>query len=268
MFVNWGIEALKWKLLIKHLEKFSFIKAFKSVLSGCSITMLTPNRVGEYGGRILYVENENRIKAISLTIVGSISQLLITFIMGSLGLFILRFFSQSSSNVSGFLTHFWGDVLMYMSGGISLVLLLFYLRIGWLVQLMEKIPALHKITKHIKVLDEFDVKQLLQVMLLSFIRYLVFVLQYILLLQVMQVQIEPIHCFWLVTIFYLVMAVAPTIGFLELPVRAKAGLQIFGFAGNAIGISSAALGMWIINLVLPAIIGSLLILGIKIFKEK
>ena len=92
MFVNWGIEAIKWQLLIKHIQQFSFFRSFKSVLSGCSVTMLTPNRVGEYGGRILYVKEDNRIKAISLTIVGSISQLLVTMIMGCFGLFFFKIF--------------------------------------------------------------------------------------------------------------------------------------------------------------------------------
>jgi uncharacterized membrane protein YbhN (UPF0104 family) len=86
MLVNWGIEARKWQVLVQHVQHFSFFKSFKSVLSGCSITMLTPNRIGEYGGRILYVEEGNRIKAISLTIVGSMSQLLVTMIMGCAGL--------------------------------------------------------------------------------------------------------------------------------------------------------------------------------------
>jgi hypothetical protein len=133
---------------------------------------------------------------------------------------------------------------------------------------MEKIPAMQKMVRHISVLDEFNGKQLVRILFLSFLRYLVFVMQYILLLRVMQVNIDPALCFWLITVFYLVMAIAPTIGFLELPVRAKASLEIFGFAGNAIGIGSAALGIWLINLVLPAVIGSLLILGIKIIKEK
>ena len=269
MFVNWGIEAKKWQLLINHLQKFSFITAFKAVLSGCSVTMLTPNRVGEYGGRILYVENENRIKAISLTIVGSISQLLITLIMGCFGLVYLRFFSQNSSNALNVLPDFWSNVLIYLSVGVTVFLLLFYLRLGWLVRMMEKVPALQKVVRHINVLDEFSDKQLLTILLLSFVRFLVFVLQYVLLLQVMHVAIAGWLCFWLMTVFYLVMAVAPTLGFIELPVRAKASWEILKFyTGNELGVGTAALGIWLINLVVPAIIGSLLILSIKILKEK
>jgi Lysylphosphatidylglycerol synthase TM region len=269
MFLNWGIEARKWQLLVRHVQQFSFIRALKSVLSGCSITMLTPNRIGEYGGRVLFLDEANRIKGISLTIVGSISQLLVTMIMGCLGLFFLRFFSHTNSNALNVLPHFWGDVLIYFSVVCTLLLFLFYIRLGWLVRLMEKVAAFGKVVKHINVLDEFEGKQLLQLLLLSLLRYAVFVLQYVLLLQVMQVGIEVWLSFWLITVFYLVMAVAPTIGFLEMPIRAKASVELMQlYSTNVVGIQTAALGIWIINLVIPALIGSLLILGIKIVKEK
>lgn len=269
MFVNWGIEARKWQVLIQHVQKFSLFRSFKSVLSGCSVTMLTPNRVGEYGGRILYVEDGNRIKAISLTIVGSISQLLITMIMGCLGLFFLRYFSHNSSNALNVLPDFWGDVLIYLSVSVTVLILLFYIRLGWLVRTMEKVPALHKVVRHIRVLDEFSDIQLLRILSLSFVRYLVFVIQYVLLLHVLHVEIGFLLCFWLITVFYLVLAVAPTAGFIELPVRVGACWAIMKlFTTNELGVSTAALGIWIINLVVPAIIGALLILNVKIVKEK
>jgi hypothetical protein len=269
MLVNWGIEARKWQKLVQHVQPFSFYRAFKSVLSGCSITMLTPNRIGEYGGRILYVDDGNRIKAISLTIVGSISQLLVTMIMGCAGLLLLKYFSQTAAGVSTILPPFWQTVITSLSIALTVLLLLFYVRLGWLVRTMEKIPALDKVVRHIAILDEFNNMQLLQILSLSFVRYVVFVLQYLLLLRVMNVQIAAGLAFCLLTIFYLVMAVAPTFAFIELPVRLSASWAIFQFyTGNQTGVSAAALGIWIINLVIPAIIGSLLILSIKIVKER
>jgi hypothetical protein len=234
-------------------------------LSGCSITMLTPNRIGEYGGRILYVEEGNRIKAISLTIVGSMSQLLVTMIMGCAGLLFLRFFSQTQS----VLPELWGNVLIYLSVTITVVLSLFYLRIGWLVRTMEKVPALQKVVTHIRVLDEFDNIQLIRIFSLSLGRYMVFVLQYLLLLKVMNVEVGAVQGFWLIAVFYLVMALAPTIGFIELPLRVSACWAILKyFTDNELGVGATALGIWLINLVVPAIIGSLLILSIKIVKDK
>lgn len=269
MTINWGIEAKKWQLLMLHLQQFSYIRAFKSVLSGCSITMLTPNRIGEYGGRILFVKQEHRIKAISLNIVSSISQLLVTMVMGCAGLIYLRFFSHNSRNALSVLPDFWGNILIYFSIIGTVLLFLFYIRLSWLVRLMEKVPAFNKVVKHISVLDEFSAGQLLGILSLSLLRYIVFVMQYVLLLQVMEVNIETRLVFWLITVFYLVMAVAPTIGFLELPIRAKASMELMKlYSSNTLGIETAALSIWLINLVIPALIGSLLILGIKIVKEK
>jgi hypothetical protein len=269
MLVNWGIEARKWQKLVHHVQPFSYYRAFKSVLSGCSITMLTPNRIGEYGGRILYVDAGNRVKAISLTIVGSISQLLVTMIMGCTGLLLLKYFSQTAGGVTTILPAFWQSVITSLSIALTVLLLLFYVRLGWLVRTMEKIPALCKVVRYVAILDEFNNMQLLEILSLSFVRYMVFVLQYLLLLWVMEVQIAAGLAFWLLTIFYLVMAVAPTFAFIELPVRLSASWAIFQFyTSNQTGVSAAALGIWIINLVIPAIIGSLLILSIKIVKER
>jgi Lysylphosphatidylglycerol synthase TM region len=269
MLINWGIEARKWQLLVRHVQQFSFVQAFKSVLAGCSITMLTPNRIGEYGGRILFLKEEHRIKAISLNIASSISQLLVTMLMGCAGLVFLRFFSHNNSNALRVLPDFWGNVLIYFSISGTLVLFLFYIRLGWLVRIIEKVPAFTKAVKHITVLDEFSANQLLRILSLSLLRYLTFVLQYILLLQVMQVNIDTVLSFWLITVFYLVMAMAPTIGFIELPVRAKASMELMKlYSTNTLGIETAALAIWLINLVIPALIGSVLILGIKIVKEK
>ncbi|MCW3090817.1 MAG: hypothetical protein JWP81_1886 [Ferruginibacter sp.] len=267
MFVNWGIESRKWQLLVNHVQHFSFARAFKSVMAGCSVTMLTPNRIGEYGGRILYVGEENRIKAISLSLVGSISQLLVTMVMGCIGLLYLRYLSHINSGELAVLPEFWGDVLIYLSIGLTVIYLLFYLRLGWLVRMMERLPSLQKIVNHIRVLDEFSDRHLVQILFLSFIRYLVFVLQYVLMLQVMQIEIPLGICFWLMTVFYLVMAIAPSIGFIELPVRVSASWVIFKlFTTNELGVGTASLSIWLINIVVPAIIGSLLILSIKIVK--
>ena len=268
MFLNWGIEARKWQVLMRHLQRVSFFQSFKSVLAGSSITMLTPNRVGEYGGRILYVEEENRVKAISLTIIGSLSQLLVTLILGCAGLLYLKYFS-ANSNALNMLPEVWSNMLLSLSALVTFLLLLFYFRIGWLVRVISKIQSLQKIVKHIYVLDELNYRQLLHILYLSFIRYSVFVVQYILLLQVMGTGIEGWVVFWLMSVFYLVMAIAPTFGFIELPLRAKASWELLKYyTTNDLGVGAAALGIWLINLVIPAIIGSLFILSVKIIKDR
>src|SRR5262249_6990083 len=54
MLLNWGLEACKWRLLLWPLEKISFGRSFKAILAGVALALNTPNRIGEYGGRVLY----------------------------------------------------------------------------------------------------------------------------------------------------------------------------------------------------------------------
>lgn len=268
MFVNYLLEAKKWQILIKPLQSFSLWRAFKSVMAGCSITMLTPNRIGEYGGRILFVQEDKRLRAISLNILGSISQLVITVVMGTMGLLLLKFSAVTGAQPFLFLPAAFYNSLIWAAIASSIFLLIFYFRVGWLVKLMERVPYLNKPLRYVRLLEDFKGKQLLRILFLSLIRYMAFILQYMLLLQVMEVEVQAALSFWLLSCFYLVMALAPTIGFTELPLRATATVEIFKlYSPNLVGIQAAALGIWIINLVLPAIIGSVLIFGIKIAKE-
>ena len=192
MLFNWGIEARKWQILLSPLEKLSFANCFKSVLAGCSITMLTPNRVGEYGGRILYVREENRLDAIPLTILGSISQLFITVLMGTTGLIYLKYV-DGGNHLFNSLPAYTDDVLLYISASAAIFLILIYFRVELLVRLFNKIIFLKKVALHIVLLNTFSRKQLLRILFLSFLRYMVFILQFILLLQVMQVEISFLH---------------------------------------------------------------------------
>ena len=268
VLLNWGLEARKWQLLLQPLQPLSFFNSFKSVLAGCSITMLTPNRVGEYGGRILFVKEENRLDAIPLTILGSVSQLFITLFMGTAGLIYLKYFSNDQQLFNS-LPEFAENILLYISSSATVFFMLIYFRVSLLVKVLNNIKFLKKATSHILLLNTFSRKQLLRILFLSFLRYMVFILQFVLLLQIMQVQISFFTCFRLLTIFYLIMAIAPTIGFTELPIRAAAILEILQpYSNNLLGMQAASLGIWIINLVIPAIVGSLLILGIKILKDK
>lgn len=265
MLVNYGIESWKWKVLVKPLERMSFRRAFASVFAGCSVTMLTPNRIGEFGGRILFVSEQHRLRAITLTILGSLSQLLITLICGIAGLIWFKTASVETTTFS------WvtGNLLLPLSVIFTFLLLLVYFRAGAIISVIERITFLKSFVKYIIIVRSFPGKLLLRILWLSFLRYLVFILQYMLILSVMGVNISAVLSFSLLAVFYLVLAAAPTFGFIELPVRAAASVELFSaFSDNVVGIQAAAFVIWIINLVLPAIIGSLLMFGIRIIKDK
>lgn len=269
VFVNWGFEARKWQLLLRTLQPFSFFTAYKSVLSGVTLSLNTPNRIGEYGGRILYVKEGNRIKAISLSIAGSISQLIITLIMGCFGLIYIIYCKNSNapSLVLG-LPVFWLKTLLFLCSCATIIILLFYFRMAWLTKLIEKIPAAAKYVGYISVLDDVNAKLLLRLLYLSLLRYVVFVIQYILLLQVLDVSILWLDGSWIISILFLVMAIVPSFAIADLGIRGKFSTELLSFySSNTVGIIGTTFGIWFINLFIPALAGSVLILSIKILKK-
>jgi len=270
MMVNWGVEARKWQVLMKPLQRLTWWKAYKATLTGLAFALNTPNRVGEYGGRVLYIEEGKRIRAISLTIVGSMSQFLISLLFGCGGLIYLLNLSPGTTayNISESYS-FWMGLLFNIVAAGCIVGLLVYFKLGWLIRIIDKLPALKRLTPHIAVLEQLNYGFLLRVCSLSLTRYIVFVFQYVLILQLMQVEVSVWQAFWLVTVMFLILAVVPTIALAEVGLRGQVSLELFGlFSSNKIAIIAAAAGIWFINLIVPALMGSLLILSIKIFKNK
>jgi hypothetical protein len=271
MLANWSCEALKWRVLVGHIQKISFITAFKAILSGLSVSlaMNTPNGSGEYFGRILFVEQGNRLRAITLTLVGSISQLIVTMLLGTIGLFYLKDNFYNATNATLQLSEAWINIITYGSVAITLGLVVFYFELSWLIKLLEKIPFVAKYSYFIQKLEDFGWRELLKVLIISLCRYGVFAAQYLLLMQVFNVGIDLWIAFWLITIMFLVLAIIPTIALAELGVRGKISIFLFGvFSANTLGIVLTASAIWLINLVVPALAGSLFILGIKLFRSK
>lgn len=269
MLVNWALEARKWQLVINRIQPISLIQAFKAIFTGTTLAFFTPNRMGEYIGRVLYIEEGKRIKAVSLTIVCSLAQLLVTLILGIVGVLAIRqvlLYSEIADSV----VIFWMNLVLYVSIPVSVILTLIYFKLSWLVRWVEKIPFLEKFTHYIRVLDNFEATTLLSILSLSILRYGVFLVQYFWLFDVFKVDLNVWQVFWSVSVVFLVLAVIPTIALLtELGVRWQASIEVIRlFSTNIVGILATSLAIWMINLVIPALIGSLLILNIRLFNLK
>lgn len=269
MPVNWGLETRKWYLLVNRMQPLSFMKSFEAVLSGLSLAINTPNRIGEYGGRVVYLLPENRLKGVALTIISSISQLLVTLVLGWIALFILK---NDLYKVELGGTHFSGLLFTGFQYAVLFIVVLtgvFFFKLEWLVNLVKRIPLFKEKLSFITVLDNLGTRLYLQILFYSFLRFLVFALQYVLLWQVLQVEIGLWQGFWGIALIFLIMAIIPGFAIADVGIRGKVAISIVGiFSVNTIAILAGTAGLWLLNLVIPALIGSLLLLTIKIFKER
>jgi uncharacterized membrane protein YbhN (UPF0104 family) len=269
MILNWSIEAIKWRMSIQNVQAVSFLKSFRAVLSGVSFSVNTPNRMGEYLGRVLYIEEGSRLKAVSLTIVSSMSQIIITLVAGLIGLLFIKQRIQTAEMMKGFDATLWLQALQYGVVIVLLILTLLYFRLSLFTGLVDRLKNGDRYGWIVRSLKEVRATLLLKLLSLSAVRYIVFIVQYFLLFRLFGVNIGWWQTFGAVSVIFLVLAIIPTFAIAELGLRGRVSLTLLElFSANSLGVSITTVTIWLINLVIPAIAGSLLIVSIKIFKNR
>ncbi len=262
--VNWGLEAWKWKLLVTTVRPIKFITAYKAVLSGVSFSVALPNRVGEYIGRMMYQPEGGRLKTISLAIVGSIAQLLATLLWGITGLIFLR--TELLLAFPQFIV--WFQFIFYGLMFTFLVLTLFYFKVKTVIFFFSRWLNNHHYLYLVESLQNFNAAFLFKLFFLSSIRYSVFVLQYIAVFYLFQVDVSAILIMQVMSVVFLALAIIPSIALLEVGFRGEVSLQLMGlFSANSLGIGLTSVTIWAMNLVLPAFIGTLLLLNVKLLSK-
>ena len=252
MFINWFIESIKWKLLISKLQNISFYTSYKAVLTGLTVNTWIPNRLAEFIGRILYLEQENRTKATFSTLVGGFAQLIITTLIGSLGLI---FWLISSKDLVYFV------ILLLLINGF---LLLVYFNVSIFSGIIKKISFLKKLWQYAEILEEYSFPQLFELIFLSFIRYAVYCTQYYLIFLAFGVDFGLLNSLMCVSVIFLCLSVIPAVTLTEIGVRGATVLYFTGFyTENTAGVLAAAYLIWLINIIIPAIAGAFLLLRIK-----
>jgi len=273
MVLNWSLESFKWRYLIRKIEKISFIKAFVAVLSGITVSVFTPNRIGEYAGRVFVLEKANRWEAVLITMLGSMSQLLITVLAG---LISFVFFADKYIDLPEDPGYFF-YVLVLIIIILVVILILLFFNVSFLTGFIGKLPGkLKKIRRYGRVFSFYSVNELLILLLFSFSRYLVFVTQFFLLLGFFGVKMPYNQAFLLISLIYLVMAAIPTIALTELGIRGSVAIYFIGMyfekhnypvGANDVSIIAAASTLWLVNLAVPALLGAIFIFKLKFFRK-
>lgn len=272
---NIVLESIKWKYLIDKIEKISLLNSLKGVLAGISVSMIMPNRVGDYLGRVFILKKADRLQAVLSTILGSLAQLLTTLLFGMAA---LVFCYPEYVNIDGGL-NFWlyaGFVLMVAI--VMFTMIFAYLNFSVFSIIIKKISGRYygKIAKYAQVFSWYNQRELLNVLLLSMVRYGVFSLQFFLLLQFFGVESGYFESMMLIAVIYIFMAIIPTIALTEIGVRGSVSLFVFQHHFEAfglwspeiaIGVVSASSILWLINLVFPAIVGTVFVFSLKFFRK-
>lgn len=232
--INWLLEIKKWQLLAAKVGRLSFFEATKQALASQTTTLITPMRAGEYGVKALFVTPEKRKAILSLNLFGNLMQLAVTIILGIIGSLYLveRLWLQ----------WFWWHLLGIAM--LSLLVVVFYI--------------LHKIEKRAFFKTLVNIRPVFKwgIFLLAFARYLVFAHQFYILTLLFGMTLPYPITMAIITTTYLLSSMIPVLSFFDIVLKGGVALFLFGFfAVEALPILCITTLMWILNIVLPSVVG-------------
>ena len=259
MFLNWGLEAVKWKRLIKPVEPINLWLAIESVFCGLTWAVFTPNRLGEYGGRVFFLSPKRRITGVVAMAVGNIGQLVLTNVFGAIAIcfFIYKFLPLDFGLYLA---------ICVISFAFALFFIVFYFNIKWLNGLLLAIKFTKKYKKFYAVLARYKKRELFYILLFCFSRYLVFSLQYFIMFTWLTPQIHSFDVVMLVCILFFIQSSLPSLDLLDIGIRSATALFFFKYvtANNAAVVACIA-SIWLVNIILPAILGSYFVFKLNFF---
>ncbi len=252
MPINWLTESLKWHYLVNKISNYTFFQSIKATLAGVYFGNFLPYRLGDLGGRLVYLNKADIMQGLMLYTAGGIAQIYITLLGGAWPLLLaLPVLKIAAPNY----------LILLMTG---LLLILF-------PYIIKQLPKLFKVLQKLKWLKNLsrpEVYQLnntalFQVLLLSCFRYSIYLSQFVILCVVFGVDYSIDSLYQKSALMFLLFAFVPS--FLATEWLTRVGLALLVF-GNTYGfaVTVAASMLWLINILLPSLLGYLIILTYRL----
>jgi hypothetical protein len=250
--LNWYLEALKWRRLCKPYCDISLRVSLKAVMSGVTLGLITPARIGEYGGRMLLTPISNKANVIAATFTGSVAQNMCNVGLGiGLSLPLLnKIIATKFISLDLFYIVIVGQVIL-------LVLIFFNLR-----------PLLRFVRKYVgktsfsvfadrfSMLPQYTNHDLWYVLIISMCRYLLYFAQYSMTMYAFVQTVDFLNLISAISAIYLIQSLLPLPTFISLFARGELAIIVWSnFMISPIVAICATFSLWISNLILPAIVG-------------
>lgn len=259
MLINWLLEALKWQYLIRNLEPVTFWKAIECVFCGLTWAIFTPNRLGEYGGRVMFLSPRKRVYGVFAMAVGSFGQNVITNVLGSIA---IMWFTVTFLHLK-----LWITAIIYLLGVLNItVFLVCFFNIKWLVWLLNKISFLKKYHRFFEIIGKYKFDELHRIILFCLARFFAFSCQYYILINLFIPQIPLYEILLLTFIVFFIQSALPSLDLVDVAVRSVTAATIFAYVTNqTVAVIAVFSAIWLINLIIPAILGTVFNLKLNFF---
>jgi hypothetical protein len=259
MLLNWLLEAFKWKYLTRKLQRMTLWRSIEAVFCGLTWAIFTPNRLGEYGGRVLFLPPSKRGYGVFTMAVGSFGQNVVTNVVGAAAL--LSFvFMYLHLNVGVVI------LLAVLGAGLATTMITCFFNIGWLAVLLNKIKFLHKYERFFNIIQKYRKPELATVMLFCVSRFAVFSSEYYLVIHMLLPDLPGLPMLIMVFNMFFIQSALPTLDVIDVGLRGMTAATFFRYiTTEKLAVIACVSSIWFINLIVPAVLGSFFVLKIRFF---
>ncbi len=258
-FINWSIEAKKFKYILSRKKTIiTFKQAIKSVYLGNATGILTPDRLGNFIGRTIGLNKISKTLIISSTTLGNYAQLVTTLTFATLSTLLL---TQIETSI--ILPLISSKVLMIITLVIWVISILIFFNPKVIIKPLLKIKWLNKKRKNIEHLIGLKRNELLKILLYGITRYTIFIIQLHTTLITFELNITIIDTVIYAGILYLLTTIVPSPLLGNLGTREYISILLLGNYQNPTLVVIASVTIWMINIAIPALIGTAILFSIK-----
>jgi Lysylphosphatidylglycerol synthase TM region len=243
--VNIGIGIAVWLWLLRAIDnRISTRDAVASVLAGHTMALFTPARLGEIGARLIHHSDTARVNVAMAYAAEAVFRMATATLGGAAALYYLSFTGLLSASM-----WWWLATGALLAGIIASSLGLSARHLG-----VARIPE--SIQRKLSLFRELSVGRACTVWLLTASRYTIAVGQFTILLFGTGISESVLNLGSGASFVLLAKSWIPNILFLDLGVREGAAAFVFNQMGDfGAAATAAAIGLYALNVVLPALVG-------------
>jgi uncharacterized membrane protein YbhN (UPF0104 family) len=258
LIVNIYLQYWKWEVVCRNVLSITDKKKIlTSLFYGFSAGSFTPGRIGEYFGRAISFRDKLVSDVTVATFVDkTISLLIITFIGALAAILFLHFYYH--------VTFFITASLFIFVFTISYIFLFLLLNPSiWKSSIKSKLASTKRLAfliEKLSVLKNVDKNTSYKVAGISALFFICMLLQYVLLASAFSHHFNFVNYLWIGILVFFAKSIIPPVSIGDLGIREGASVFFISFMGEngSIGFN-ASIFLFLINVLIPAVIGMLLL---------
>jgi len=258
-FINIYLQYLKWKLTCgTMMSENNDAKILTSIFYGLSAGAITPVRFGEYFGRAIAFKNKSLLQVTAATLVDKFFPLIIVTFLGSMASIVFIYVNYEVS------LHIILSLFVVVFSLFYIIVLIIRNERFWDNVVFARLRNSNRFSKlliHFGSLRNLDRKYAGKMTVISFLFYICFLVQYALLVAAFSHNSDFLIYLWAGNLIIFVKTAIPQISLGELGIREGASVFFLTSFGELSSVAfNASIFLFIINILLPALVGLFLLL--------